>query len=77
MASVETVIKKMDEGDKCSDCNQLVHARDKSVENQMSDRWFHTKCQGISKETYRLPKKKKPQEHTGTARDVIQELKKS
>jgi hypothetical protein len=38
MASVETVVKKMDEGDKCTDCNQVVCARDKAVECEVCDR---------------------------------------
>jgi hypothetical protein len=44
------VVKKMEEEDKCADCNPVVCARDKAVECEVCNRWFHTKYQGVSEE---------------------------
>lgn len=49
--------RKMEEGNKCVDCGHAVVARDKGIECEVCDRWFHIKCQDIGDDTYKFLKK--------------------
>jgi len=43
--------------DECGQCGTIVGGRDKGILCEICDRWFHTKCQKVSEDTYRVLKK--------------------
>lgn len=43
--------------DKCRDCGQIVADKEKAVECEICECWYHAKCHGISAETYRAVQK--------------------
>ena len=43
--------------DGCGRCSGAVTVKDKGVQCEICEVWFHCKCQGISDETYKVMKK--------------------
>ena len=39
--------------EKCGDCGQMVTSREKGIQCEICDKWFHAKCQCVSDETYK------------------------
>jgi Na+-transporting NADH:ubiquinone oxidoreductase subunit NqrC len=56
MASGE-LIQRPEEQEKCGDCGQVVTVREKVIECEISERWFHVTCEGVAEDTYKCLKK--------------------
>ena len=43
--------------DECGQCGSIVGGRDRGIMCEICERWFHTKCQKVSEDTYKVLKK--------------------
>ena len=47
---------KGERSDRCTDCNKIVTDKDSAVLCEVCEVWFHTSCQNIADDVYKLLK---------------------
>lgn len=57
ISGVEGKENKESSKDKCGDCGQIVSDKEKAVECEICECWYHAKCHGISADTYKAVNK--------------------
>lgn len=54
MASRKGSFKEQKEQERCGQCNKMVTDKDSGVLCEICESWFHTSCEGISEEVYKV-----------------------
>ena len=64
----------LDEVTKCSECKKVVANVEKGVQCELCDLWFHSKCEGVSDETYKIMNQDKVHFYCGRCDKTVGQL---